>query len=46
VYLLGADLARFGVTEAHIANARCDNAWRALIAFNPRHARCSSRGDC
>jgi phytoene synthase len=33
VYLPGADLARFGVTEAHIANARCDDAWRALIAF-------------
>jgi squalene synthase HpnC len=39
VYLPGADLARFGVTEAHIANARCDDAWRALIAFESGRAR-------
>ena len=39
VYLPGADLARFGVTEAHIANARCDDAWRALIAFESGRTR-------
>jgi len=39
VYLPGADLARFGVTEAHIADARCDAAWRALIAFESARTR-------
>ena len=39
VYLPGTDLARFGVTEAHIADARCDAAWRALIAFESARTR-------
>jgi len=39
VYLPGEDLARFGVTEAHIASARCDDAWRALIAFESGRTR-------
>lgn len=39
VYLPGEDLARFGVTEAHIADARCDDAWRALIAFESSRTR-------
>jgi squalene synthase HpnC len=39
VYLPGADLARFGVTEGHIAAARCDDAWRALLAFESSRAR-------
>ncbi len=39
VYLPGADLVRFGVTEAHIADARCDSAWRALIAFESARTR-------
>jgi squalene synthase HpnC len=39
VYLPAQDLARFGVTEAQIADARCDAAWRGLIAFESRRAR-------
>ena len=39
VYLPGEDFARFGVTEAHIADARCDHAWRALIAFESSRTR-------
>jgi squalene synthase HpnC len=39
VYLPGEDLARFGVTEAHIADARCDDAWRALMKFESSRAR-------
>ena len=39
VYLPGEDLARFGVTEAHIADARCDDAWRALMNFQSSRAR-------
>ena len=39
VYLPGEDLARFGVTEAHIADARCDDAWRALMAFESSRTR-------
>ena len=39
VYLPAEDLARFGVTEAHIADARCDDAWRALMAFQSSRAR-------
>ena len=43
VYLPGEDLARFGVTEAHIAAARCDDAWRALLAFESSRARAHAR---
>jgi squalene synthase HpnC len=39
VYLPEADLARFGVTETHIAEARCDTAWRALVAFESARTR-------
>ena len=39
VYLPQDDMARFGVTEAHIADARCDNAWRELVAFQVDRAR-------
>ena len=31
VYLPHEDMARHGVTEAHIAEGRCDSAWRTLI---------------
>ena len=31
--------ARFDVTEAHIAEARCDEAWRALMRFETSRAR-------
>ena len=33
VYLPLADLRRFNVTEAHIANGVADDAWRALMAL-------------
>ena len=39
VYLPLEDLARFGVTEAHIAGARCDDGWRALMTFQSSRAR-------
>jgi squalene synthase HpnC len=39
VYLPAEDLVRFGVTEAHIADARCDKAWSALMAFESARAR-------
>lgn len=39
VYLPQEDLARFDVTEAQIAAARCDEAWRALLAFETARAR-------
>jgi len=39
VYLPIEDLGRFGVTEAHIADARCDEAWSALMAFETARAR-------
>lgn len=39
VYLPQEDLVRFGVTEAHIAAARCDESWRALLGFETARAR-------
>jgi len=39
VYLPTEDLDRFGVTESHIAEARCDSAWSALMAFESARAR-------
>jgi squalene synthase HpnC len=39
VYLPQEDLARFGVTEAQIRDARCDERWRALLAFETARAR-------
>jgi squalene synthase HpnC len=39
VYLPQEDLARFAVTEAHIAEGRCDGAWRALLAFETARTR-------
>ena len=39
VYLPQEDLARFGVTDAWIAEARCDDAWRALLSFETARAR-------
>jgi squalene synthase HpnC len=39
VYLPQEDLARFAVTEADIADARCDGRWRALLAFETARAR-------
>jgi squalene synthase HpnC len=39
LYLPAEDLARFGVTEAHVAQARCDDAWRALMAYESQRTR-------
>jgi squalene synthase HpnC len=39
VYLPVEDLARFGVTEGHIAAATCDDAWRDLLAFESSRTR-------
>jgi squalene synthase HpnC len=39
VYIPQDDLARFGVSEAQIAGARCDESWRALLAFQTARAR-------
>jgi phytoene synthase len=39
VYLPLDELARFGVEEAQIAAARCDDAWRALMRFQVARAR-------
>jgi len=39
VYLPEDEMRRFGVGEAHIAQARCDDAWRALIAFQIERTR-------
>ena len=39
IYLPQDDMARFGVTEAHIAESRADAAWQALMQFQVRRAR-------
>jgi squalene synthase HpnC len=39
VYLPQEDLVRFGVVEAHIREARCDQSWRALLAFETARTR-------
>lgn len=39
IYLPAEDLARFGITEDDIAACRCDDRWRALMAFQVRRAR-------
>ena len=39
VYLPQEDLERFGVAEARIAAAECDDRWRALIAFEVERTR-------
>jgi len=39
VYLPGEDLSRFEVTEAQIAEGRCNDCWRALMAFQTARAR-------
>lgn len=33
IYIPQDDLARFGISEAQIAEGRCDAAWRSLIEF-------------
>lgn len=39
VYLPQDDLARHGVAESQIAEARCDDAWRALMRFECARTR-------
>jgi len=39
IYLPQDELARFGVGERHIAQARCDDAWRALLGFEVERTR-------
>jgi phytoene/squalene synthetase len=39
VYVPQEDLVRFGVDESSIAAARCDERWRALMAFECDRAR-------
>jgi squalene synthase HpnC len=39
VYLPGEDLARFGVSEAKIAEGRCDQAWALLLQFEVARTR-------
>jgi squalene synthase HpnC len=39
IYLPQDEMKRHGVTEQHIAERRCDDAWRALIGFQIGRAR-------
>ena len=39
IYIPQQDLDRFGITEAHIAEARTDDAWRALMRFEVARTR-------
>jgi len=39
IYLPQDDMARFGVSEEQIVEARCDDAWRALMKFEVDRAR-------
>ncbi|MCG6953634.1 MAG: squalene synthase HpnC [Betaproteobacteria bacterium] len=39
IYLPCDEMRRFGVGEAHIAESRCDDAWRALIGFQIERTR-------
>jgi squalene synthase HpnC len=39
VYLPQDEMRRFGVSERHIAERRCDEAWRALIRFQIARTR-------
>jgi phytoene synthase len=39
VYLPQNDMARFGVSENHLEQKTCDDAWRALMRFQVERAR-------
>lgn len=39
VYLPQDEMARFGVSERHLREKICDDAWRALMAFQVKRAR-------
>jgi len=39
IYLPQDEMARFGVGERHLAEKRCDDAWKALLAFQAKRTR-------
>jgi len=39
IYLPQDEMERFGVTEQHIAESRCDDKWRALIHYQAGRSR-------
>ena len=39
VYLPQDEMARFGVTERHLRDRICDDAWQALMPFQVERAR-------
>jgi len=39
VYLPQDEMARFGVSEAHLKDKRCDDAWKALLSFQTTRTR-------
>ena len=39
IYLPQDEMARYGVTEGHLARKACDSAWRNLMAFQTSRAR-------
>ena len=39
VYLPQDEMARFGVTEAHLTERRCDDAWKKLLSFETQRTR-------
>jgi phytoene synthase len=39
IYLPQDEMARFGVSETHLAEARADDAWQRLMAFQTARAR-------
>jgi phytoene synthase len=39
VYLPQDEMRSFGVSEAHLSDGRCDDAWRALMQFQCERAR-------
>ena len=44
IYLPQDEMRRYGVTEQHIAEHRCDDGWRALIGFQISRARAMLEG--
>jgi squalene synthase HpnC len=44
IYLPQSDLDRFGLTERHIDEQHCDDAWRALMRHEVAHARAMIAG--
>jgi squalene synthase HpnC len=39
IYLPQDEMARYGVTERHIAEKKCDDAWRSLMGFQVQRSR-------